>query len=196
MTPASCTSACCATNIGKNRHRNDAMQLSAIGTICSALLIANMAPAIAKANTGADPYATLRTAYCSGNASLAAQAYSPDASFVELYPDAPPRHIIGRPAIKLAFQELFSAFGIDGTRGADLNFRIASSTQNKGERIETGYFRLRFSKMSNAAPIYGKFATRLNNGRFTFDASAQASEKDYQSIAKDLFDQARFPCQK
>lgn len=138
------------------------------------------------------PYVSLRQAYASQDAAVAAGAYAIDATYVEVYAGAEPRVLAGRKAIEAHFGALFTQIGGDAVI-ADLNFRRLSSASDAAGVSETGLYRLRVTDRATGATQYffGFFATRIARGVFTVDVSREATEAQFEAAPGALmFDDA------
>ncbi len=121
-----------------------------------------------------DPFAQLRSAYASRDATAAAAAYTPDAVVTYRYDGAPEERYVGTPAIEKSFGSLFRQ--IDALQTLDLNFRV---TERRGQRV-SGIYRLRIG----AKPSFGRFVVTLApDGRFVSDLSTVATIADFEGAS-------------
>lgn len=118
----------------------------------------------------ADPFATLREGYERAAPDRAAEAYHPDARYIELYPGTPPVVRRGRAAIRAGFDALFRDLELGPNRRADLNFRLDANGI-------AGFYRLR---VPGSPDGYGKFVVEITDGRFAFDVSGPASRDEFE----------------
>ncbi len=140
-----------------------------------------LSTSIVSANAaGADdrPYSKLRDGYRTADPNQAAEAYSLDASFSELYPGTAPLLRTGRPEIAEGFAQLFRSLGISqATGGADLNFRFVKRSTGG----DVGYYRLRVGPAPTGQTYFGSFATRISDGQFVVDTSGPASREEFEN---------------
>lgn len=131
--------------------------------------------ATAAAPAPTDPFAALRKAYATRDATAAAAAYRADAEVVYSYPGTPVERHRGAPAITASFRSLFDQ--IDPRDRLDLNFR---ETAHNGNRVQ-GVYRL---KVGRGQSSYGRFDVLLDaSGKFASDYSTRASAGDFEEAA-------------
>jgi alpha/beta superfamily hydrolase len=136
----------------------------------------------ARSQPVSDPYLILREAYAAGDAKRASEAYTEDAYYAELYDGASPLVRTGRAQIERGFSGLFNQFGPPtNDRPIDLNFRFASRLPDAAGSSDAGYYRIVIGKGDSAQRFYGRFATRIRNGKFVSDASSGANSDDFDA---------------
>lgn len=132
------------------------------------------------------PYAALRQAYAALDARAAAAVYRHDAVYEETYPDHPRVVRRGQVEIEAGFERLFEALKpLPGEAPLDLNFRLTARRDVGGVLEDEGYFRLRHGPGEGARRnvIYGRFATRHQDGLFLFDHSSPADLAAFETTA-------------
>jgi hypothetical protein len=136
----------------------------------------------ALSQAASDPYLILREAYAVGDAKRASEAYTEDSHYAELYDGAAPLVRTGRTQIEEGFSGLFSQFGPPtNDRPIDLNFRFVSRLPDAAGSSDAGYYRIVIGKGEGAQRFYGRFATRIRNGKFVSDASSGANSDDFDA---------------
>lgn len=153
--------------------------------VATALLCAVWGACTHAATAAADPYERLRAGYAAGDASVAAEAYAPDAIYTEEQPGGAVVTRVGRGAIASGFAELFESLGAAGpARSADLNFRMLPADASSPE-LEQGVYRLRIGRADAGTQqdFYGRFAVARRDGRFVSDASRPGTRDDFEGAA-------------
>lgn len=150
-----------------------------LAAIAFAMLLAGSA---SSATGDADAaYSQLRDAYAKGDANVAADAYSEDAAYAELYPDTVPVLRKGKTAIRNGFGDLFAQLGpASPSNPVDLNFRFTSRQNTVGGASDVGLYRLIVGKGSSAQRYYGAFATQIATGKFVSDSSTAATIEQFE----------------
>lgn len=138
-------------------------------------LIIAFAAALVGSAANAEPFADLRAAYATRDASAAAAIYAPEAVVTYRYEGSPEERYVGRAAITESFRALFDQ--VDPQDKLDLNFRI---TKRDGRNV-AGIYRLRIGVSSIS---FGRFVVTLaENGAFTSDLSTSATIADFEDAA-------------
>lgn len=157
-----------------------------------ALLITACAPASPPAVDDA-PFATLRQAYATRDAALAASAYTPDA--VVTYAYSEPHDVFrGTQEIEASFRSFFE--NVDSGLVIDLNFR-AESLYVRGDTVwQSGIYRL---QLGAGGTSYGRFlvsrgVATVKSTLFTTDRSEYSSQEAFeQSSGQVMFEIAKLP---
>lgn len=132
------------------------------------------------------PYQQLQRAYAGRNAEQAADAYSENAVYSELYDGAAPRLLIGRKDLRDNFVQLFDQIAPSTDPAPDLNFRLVERRSVGATSSDVGIYRLRFGPAGARQTMFGRFATQAEGGKFTADVSTGATEADFEDAAGTL----------
>jgi hypothetical protein len=139
--------------------------------------------ALFAARAAADPYLVLREAYAKRDATAAAQAYAPDAVYIERYAGSKEVVRRGGTAIEKGFAEIFAHFGPQGDAPPlDLNFRFESRAPGT-DGADKGVYRLKVRIAGKTESYYGRFAATRRAGRFVEDTSSDGTRADFERLA-------------
>lgn len=121
-----------------------------------------------------DPFGMLAKGYSERDGTVAALAYSPEATLEYRYDGAPATSERGREAIAASFQDFFDRLKDEAT--IDLNYRT-TATLADGEQ---GVYRLRTGAMVE----YGGYEVRYGaDGLFVSDVSTSATRMEFEEAA-------------
>jgi|GEM_PF-2191182 len=145
-------------------------------------------------STGAEnldiPYQKFCQGYEALDAALVANTYTKDAVLINVYNGSLPISFQGRNSIDSFFVATF-ARALESNVGLQINFKLTSRQERKGQVLDNGLYKLSVSSPGQAVDHrYGKFSIVLQqeqgSWKFAIDTNASATEEEYRQVVGGL----------
>ncbi len=130
------------------------------------------------------PYQEFCQGYEALDAALVASTYTKDAILINVYNGSLPTSFRGRNSIDSFFVNTF-ARALERHVGLQINFKLSSRQERKGQILDNGFYKLSVSSADQAVDHrYGKFSIVLRqeqgSWKFALDTNASATAEEYK----------------